>query len=73
MGVLGETRLTFAQAAANVGVSPGAIRRWYDSGCRGHRLEAAHLGGRIVTSKEAVERFLKKLNPDAGESRAVAG
>jgi excisionase family DNA binding protein len=73
MGVLNETRQTFEEAGESLGIAGGTVRRWYDVGCRGHKLEAVRLGRKVFTSKEAVERFLKKLNPDSGEAGAVAG
>ena len=54
--------------------------RWSFHGCRGIRLETARQGGRRVTSREAVARFLNQLNgtavvtsdPSAGHLRAEA-
>jgi len=40
------------------------VWRWASAGVRGVTLETAHIGGRRVTSQEAVSRFLARL---AGE------
>ena len=37
---------------------PSTIWRWYKRGVRGVKLETAVLGGRRVTSKEAIQRFV---------------
>jgi len=41
--------------------SVSTIWRWHIKGCHGVYLEALRLGGRLVTSFEAVERFSTKL------------
>lgn len=38
------------------------IRRWADRGVRGHKLETARIGGRRVTTLEAIYRFLQVLS-----------
>ena len=43
-------------------IHPGTVLRWIRRGVRGLRLEAVRLGGRWLTSEEAVERFLCHLN-----------
>lgn len=42
--------------------SPETVRLWIHRGVRGQRLEGARVGVRIITSKEAVGRFLRRLN-----------
>ena len=37
------------------------LLRWINPGVRGVRLEAARLGGRWVTSREALQRFADRL------------
>ena len=37
---------------------PSTIWRWYKRGVRGVKLETAVVGGRRVTSKEAIQRFV---------------
>lgn len=66
--ILSETPLTFAEAAASLPVVGGrrvtakVIYKWADQGVvvRGERvkLESCKLGGRRVTSAEAVARFV---------------
>jgi hypothetical protein len=70
-----ETPLSLAQAARllppgrrNRPVTFACILRWILSGCRAHdgqlvRLEAIRLGGRWVTSREAIQRFAEALTP----------
>jgi hypothetical protein len=71
-----ETPLTLEQAAATVPPSRGAKRcalstllRWVLQGVRGPggmrvRLEAVRLGGRWLTSREALQRFTERLTPE---------
>lgn len=41
------------------------IRRWADRGVRGHKLETVRIGGRRVTTLEAIQRFLAVLSQGA--------
>ena len=43
-------------------IDPSTIWRWARKGRRGIKLETIRLGGRTVTSIEAVARFLTALN-----------
>jgi hypothetical protein len=58
--LLNETVITFAQAGREVPgeVHRGTISRWARIGVRGIRLESVIIGGRTVTSVEALYRFL---------------
>lgn len=62
-----EHTLTFAEAAKHLPpfngkrVHPSTLWRWARRGCRGVRLETLRLGGRFVTSVEALDRFGKAL------------
>jgi|GEM_PF-5623476 len=38
------------------------LRRWAKYGCRGHKLETAFLGNRLMTTHQAVARFLAAIN-----------
>jgi hypothetical protein len=40
------------------------IFRWIVRGVKGVKLEALRLGGRWVTSREALQRFAERLTPD---------
>jgi hypothetical protein len=62
-----ETVLTLADAAAKLPKMHGkrphiaTLWRWITYGIRGVRLESRRLGGRFVTSIEALDRFGKAL------------
>ncbi len=62
-----ETILSLREAAKAVpsidGRKPayGCIWRWCHRGIRGIRLEHVKLGGKLATSKEALQRFFSKL------------
>jgi hypothetical protein len=64
--VLGETRCGMEAAGRHVGVDKKTIYRWITRGIvvggERARLEAARLGGRYVTSKEALERFVNRMS-----------
>jgi hypothetical protein len=59
-----ETCLTLAEAAKLVGRPRRTVERWIAVGLRDGRvkLDALHQGGRIVTSKEALQRFFQELS-----------
>ena len=40
---------------------PSTIWRWARKGVKGVRLESRRIGGRFVTSQEALERFAERL------------
>jgi hypothetical protein len=62
-----ETVLTFSEAAAHLPrlhgrkIHASSVWRWARKGVQGIRLETLRLGGRFVTSLEALERFGKAL------------
>lgn len=62
-----EKTLTFSEAAAILPMFNGkrphtsTVWRWARKGCRGVRLESLRLGGRFVTSVQALERFGQAL------------
>jgi len=82
--VLQETQLTLKEAAALI--KPGrsgrkchisTLVRWITDGLRGPganvvRLEAVRLGGRWITSEEALARFSERLTPDNDSARSPA-
>lgn len=48
------------------------IWRWATRGCKGTKLETLKTPGGLVTSQEAVQRFLEKLTAgEASESRTT--
>ena len=67
-GVFGEELIDLARAAALFADGSGrkphvaTLRRWAKLGSRGHRLETAYLGHRLLTSRQAIARFLAAIN-----------
>ncbi len=41
---------------------PATLNRWARFGVRGVRLESILVGGRRLTSKQALDRFINRLN-----------
>jgi len=37
------------------------VWRWTNRGCKGHKLETYRLGSQLVTSQEALHRFLEAI------------
>jgi hypothetical protein len=77
--LLGESNLLVQNLAKSLphgrgsrSIHPGTLRRWIHKGVRGVRLEAVRLGGRWMTSYEAVERFMAALT-NTVESPAPVG
>jgi hypothetical protein len=55
-------------------VAGQTVRRWAQTGLRGHRLETIRCGGRLLTSKRALMRFLEALSGQKRRpKRAAAG
>lgn len=89
MGILKETVISLRDAANELpsGMNPGkpihfsTLWRWALRGClaldgRRVRLEAVRLGGRWLTSKEALQRFsdaLSHVQAEGLETRAPTG
>ena len=73
--ILKEDVFTFTEIASRLPrlngrkIHPSALWRWARKGVKGVRLETRRLGGRFVTSMEAIERFSKAL----AEVDAAAG
>lgn len=59
--ILEEHQLGLAEAAKVAGVSPHSVKRWMFEGRRGTHLEYLRLGRKLVTSREAIERFGRRL------------
>ncbi|MDB5344354.1 MAG: hypothetical protein JWP89_2731 [Schlesneria sp.] len=60
-----ETLITLGEACRAVpptGVSAATMARWIQRGVRGTRLETVLLGGRRLTSREALVRFFNSQN-----------
>ena len=60
MDLLTEDIMSLAEAAAVVNVHVATIHRWRNRGLEGVRLETLRLGGKIVTSRQALTRFIQK-------------
>jgi hypothetical protein len=67
-----ESTLTFAEAARDpvLGrpVHIATIYRWANKGVRGIRLETVMVGGRRLTTQEAMTRFFDRLTQTAGST-----
>lgn len=61
-----EDRVSLTALACELNVSTSTCWRWTQRGIRGHRLEAYSLGGRRYTTRQAVMRFLARLNGEVG-------
>jgi hypothetical protein len=68
INLLTERVITLVEAARLVPPGRGGrpthlstLLRWIHPGVRGVQLEAARLGGRWVTSREALQRFAERL------------
>ncbi len=71
-----ETLINLNQAARRVpgrdgrSVHISAIYRWINPGIAGVRLEAVRLGGRLITSVEALQRFAEGCSNGSGDAKA---
>jgi hypothetical protein len=63
VALLSETLVTLTEASKKLPNRPHAstIWRWYKVGVRGRRLETIVMGGRRLTSLEALSRFAGAL------------
>ena len=61
VSILDEDTLTLTQAAQSLGVSAASTWRWARGGIRGVRLDYIRMGRRILTSREALQRFADEL------------
>lgn len=75
MRLLNEHLLELADAASDWPTesrpSLTTLRRWGRDGVRGVKLETAKVGWRVFTSREAVSRFLSRLNGESGDAETV--
>jgi hypothetical protein len=84
MSILDESPIPLSQAAGIIPPSRGGkgchlstVLRWVLRGVPGPdgthiRLEGLRLGGRWLTSREALERFSQRLTPNLGSTPAPA-
>lgn len=49
------------------GISLATLWRWIRTGRSGTRLETVRIGGRVYTSREAIQRFVRALNREGAE------
>jgi len=80
--IINETTISLSQAARRLPpgrkgapTSLACILRWVLAGSRGAggqkvKLEAIRLGGRWITSVEALARFAERLTPKSNDSQA---
>jgi hypothetical protein len=70
--LLSESPLTVHQLARELGVTPRQVYGWAGVGVKvaGQvvKLEAVKLGGRLRTSREALERFLARCSPEPDQT-----
>lgn len=66
-----EALLNLKQAAERCGVSVKTVRNWAER-MTGPRLETAKLGGRVVTTLEALQRFTVQRDTVVYQQRQVA-
>jgi hypothetical protein len=59
------------EAAPGKRVHRVTVHRWVTKGVRGVRLETTRIGGRRRTSRQAVRRFLDRLNAQDGQPEPV--
>ena len=71
-----EPAITFAEAARHHALQRNGrpaplcvMYRYADKGIRGVRLESARVGGRRVTTADAVGRFVRRQNEPASDRR----
>ena len=53
------------------GISDATMARWIQKGVKGVKLETLLIGGRRVTSREAISRFIVAQNPDDAPVAAI--
>ncbi len=59
----GLVPLASATSDLPIRIDPSTWRRWAVSGVKGAVLETVRIGARLYTTREAVQRFLSRLNP----------
>ena len=60
MDLLAEDLMSLAEAAALVNVHVATIHRYRSRGLGGVYLETLRIGGKIVTSRQALTRFIER-------------
>lgn len=67
-----EDLVPLTALAIAVGVSHVSVWRWAKFGVKGHRLESVRRGGRVFSTREALDRFIAELNGLHGEVVSVS-
>jgi len=67
--ILTETVCTIRDVCTRVPTRPcfATVWRWTQKGCRGHKLETYRIGSQLVTSHEALSRFLEATQEGGAE------
>lgn len=60
-----ENICTLPEAAATLDLHVSTLHRWRLRGIKGVRLETCRIGGKRVTSREAVQRFNERVTAAA--------
>ena len=65
--LLTETICTIRDVCETIPTRPvfATVWRWTQKGCRGHKLETYRIGSQLVTSHEALQRFLDAIQGGA--------
>lgn len=65
--ILAEDVLTMSEAAQEFPRAKhvSCLYRWAHRGVRGHRLATVRLGAQLVTSRQAITRFLRAINDES--------
>ena len=56
--LLTEEVISFSEAARELNVHVATVHRWRQRGIQGTRLEAVRIGGKILTTRQALGRFI---------------
>lgn len=65
LGLLTEDLCSLAAVAKDLRVHSSSIYRWAIRGVRGVVLETIRVGGKILTSRQSVTRFLERIQSPA--------
>ncbi len=68
--IMDQDLISIKQAAKLIPTRPhiATIWRWIEHGCRGHKLQSWLVGGQRFTSRDAIEDFFAKLNPETAQT-----
>lgn len=69
--LIAEDRISLQDLAHELGVDRTTVRRWADTGFRGHRLESFQLGRKRFSSRQAAARFVAAISARPALARAA--